>query len=79
MGKKYAPYDTFMALSDYNYLRQMLGYSKVTLGEDEYILQIKARIYNETGDFTDEIGVFDQGEKLTCKEVRHRAIFSGRT
>lgn len=69
-GEEYAPYDTFMALSDYNYLRQMLGYSKVTLGEDEYILQIKARIYNETGDFTDEIGVFDQGEKLTCKEVR---------
>ncbi len=59
-----------MALSDYNYLRQMLGYSKVTLGEDEFILQIKARIYNETGDFTDEIVVFDQGEKLTCKEVR---------
>lgn len=69
-GEEYAPYDTFMALSDYNYLRKMLGYSKVTLGEDEYILQIKARIYNETGDFTDEIGVFDQGEKLTCKEVR---------
>ena len=69
-GEGYALYDTFMALSDYNYLRQMLGYSKVTLGEDEYILQIKARIYNETGDFTDEIGVFDQGEKLTCKEVR---------
>ena len=44
-----------MALSDYNYLRQMLGYSKVTLGEDEYILQIKARIYNETGDFTVEL------------------------
>ncbi len=69
-GEEYAPYDTFMALSDYNYLRQMLGYSKVTLGEDEYILQIKERIYNETGDFTDEIGVFDQGEQLTCKEIR---------
>ena len=37
-GEEYAPYDTFMALSDYNYLRQMLGYSKVTLGEDEYFV-----------------------------------------
>ncbi len=63
-------YDTYMALSDYNYLRQMLGIFHVTLGKNEYILQIKARIYNETGDFTDDDDVLDHGEKLTCKEVR---------
>lgn len=27
-GEEYAPYDTFMALSDYNYLRQMLDIQK---------------------------------------------------
>ncbi|MDD3251815.1 MAG: ABC transporter permease [Lachnospiraceae bacterium] len=42
--KKYYRYDTFMKLSDYNTLRSMLGYEKVSLAPDEYLLQVKQRI-----------------------------------
>ncbi len=47
----YYPYDTWMALSDYNHLRQMLGYQPVELGEHDYALQIKERVWKEAGDF----------------------------
>lgn len=65
----YCRYDTYMSLSDYNHLRSMLGYSEETLGSDEYILQMKKRVYKETGDFTDEVKIQDQGEILKCKKI----------
>ena len=65
----YCQYDTYMGLSDYNHLRKMLGYSEVTLGRDEYILQMKERVYKETGDFKDEVKIQDQGETLNCKKI----------
>lgn len=65
----YCQYDTYIGLSDYNHLRNMLGYSEVTLGSDEYILQIKKRVYEETGNFTDEVKIRDQGETLKCKKI----------
>lgn len=65
----YCQYDTYMGLSDYNHLRNMLGYSEVTLGSDEYILQMKKRVYEETGDFTDEVKIRAQGEMLKCKKI----------
>ncbi len=37
-------YDTYIRLSDYNALREMLGYNPVTLGEREYLLQTKERV-----------------------------------
>lgn len=43
-GYEYYDYDTYMRLSDYNKLREMLGYEAVSLGEDEYAIQIKARM-----------------------------------
>ena len=49
-GREYYTYDTYMKLSDYNALRQMLGKEPVTLGENEYALQTKVRIAREFGD-----------------------------
>mgnify|MGYP000688964102 CR=1 FL=1 len=56
-------------LSDYNHLRKMLGYSTETLGKNEYILQMKQRVYKETGDFTDGVKLQDRGETLTCRKI----------
>lgn len=53
----YYRYDTYMALSDYNHLREMTGLSAVTLEDTQYILHLKERVWNETGDFTDEIQI----------------------
>ena len=65
----YCRYDTYMGLSDYNHLRKMLGYSTETLGKNEYILQMKQRVYKETGDFTDDVKLQDRGETLTCRKI----------
>lgn len=40
----YFRYDTYMLLSDYNFLRRMLGREEVSLGENEYLVQIKGRL-----------------------------------
>lgn len=45
-GYAYYPYDTFMKLSDYNYLRQMLGLEEIQLKDNQYCLHMKKRIYN---------------------------------
>lgn len=66
---EYCRYDTYMGLGDYNHLRVMLGYSEETLGKDEYILQMKERVYHETGDFTGEVQIRDGGTRLSCKKI----------
>lgn len=43
-GYEYYDYDTFISLSDYNKLREMLGYEKISLEGDHYALQIKSRL-----------------------------------
>lgn len=43
-GYEYFDYDTYMKLSDYNTLREMLGYDPVSLGENEYAIQMKSRL-----------------------------------
>ena len=48
---------TYIALSDYNRIREMAGLYAVALGEGEYLLHLKERVWNETGDFTGEIAV----------------------
>ncbi|MCI9142981.1 MAG: ABC transporter permease [Lachnospiraceae bacterium] len=53
----YYHYDTYLAQSDYNRLREMMGLSAVEMGEEEYLLHIKERVWKETGDFTGEIRV----------------------
>lgn len=53
----YYDYDTYIALSDYNRLREMAGLLPVELGEEEYLLHLKERVWNETGDFTGELEI----------------------
>lgn len=50
--QSYCSFDTFMGLSDYNYLRKMLGYDPVHLEDDAYLVHVKERIYQEAGEFT---------------------------
>lgn len=53
----YCGYDTYMGLSDYNHLRQMLGFEKVQLKKNEYLIHIKARVLDETGDFSNKLDI----------------------
>ncbi len=65
----YYPYDTYMKVSDYNVLLQMLGEKPVRLRGDGYILQIKRRLEPE---LTDEI----RGRTLLCgqKELHCQGV-----
>lgn len=64
----YCEFDTYMRLSDYNRLREMLGYERISLGENEYAIHIKKRVLGETGDFSEHLKVKGESGKL---------IFSG--
>ena len=44
----YYTYDTYMGLTDYNHLRELLGYEKVELGQSQYLVQIKPRLERST-------------------------------
>lgn len=61
----YCDFDTYMGLSDYNHLRQMLGLTEITLKEDEYGIHIKKRVFQETGDFSGELVVEGNGRTLS--------------
>lgn len=67
----YYPYDTYMGLSDYNHLRQMLGYKKIKLNRDEYLLQIKPRLYEEVSEIGKDIQITDASGKnlLSCAKI----------
>lgn len=43
-GYEYYEYDTYMKVSDYNHLREMLGYEPVKLEKGRYAIQIKERM-----------------------------------
>ena len=58
----YYKYDTFMKLSDYNYLRNMLGHDEVRLKEQQYLIQLSERVYQEVNDTMSNVGVFVAGE-----------------
>lgn len=53
--KKYYRYDTFMRLCDYNALRSMLGYETVSLGGNEYLLQVKQRMVPYLNEISDVV------------------------
>lgn len=66
--QSYCTSDTFMSLTDYNYLRSMLGYQFVDLGENEYLIHMKKRVHNELGDFSKHLTIgkkINQGKALT--------------
>lgn len=53
----YYTYDTYMGLTDYNHLRQVLGYRRVELASDEYLVQVKDRLFKEVQDMGDELEI----------------------
>lgn len=61
----YCNYDTYMGITDYNYLRKMLGLQEIDLKENEYAIHIKDRVWNQTGDFSDRIEVNGADGKLS--------------
>ncbi len=69
-GMCYGVYDTYMKLSDYNHLRGMLGYEPVLLEEGQYLIHIKERIFNETGDFSKELSLRGKEGLLACAGYR---------
>ncbi|MCI8647088.1 MAG: FtsX-like permease family protein [Firmicutes bacterium] len=61
----YCEYDTYMKLSDYNRLRQMLGLSKIELEENQYAIHLKERVLKETGDFSKSLNIKGNGRALS--------------
>ena len=55
----YYQYDTYMGISDYNYLRRMLGYKEITLNPDEYLVQIKSRLHDEVQGIGKDLQIAD--------------------
>ena len=68
----YCVSDTYMGISDYNRLRQMLGYEKVELGADEYVVQVSPRLSEEVQGIGDDLRIAGvSGEAgLSCAGVR---------
>lgn len=63
----YCDFDTYIGLSDYNRLREMIGLEPIVLGETEYVIHIKERVYGQTGDFSEALYISGKdGERLTC-------------
>lgn len=60
----YCAKDPYMALSDYNYLRRMLGYEEVALQDNEYAIHIKDRVFREAGDFSEHLEITGMTGKL---------------
>ena len=49
--------DTYMGITDYNRLREMLGYAAITLTDNEYLVQIKSRLAHEVAEIGDDLKV----------------------
>ncbi|MCI8560463.1 MAG: ABC transporter permease [Dorea sp.] len=71
----YCEYDTYMKLSDYNHLREMLGYEKISLKEDGYAIHIKKRVLKETGDFSGQLKILGKKGELVFSGY-HTEAFS---
>lgn len=67
----YCTYDTYMGITDYNELREMLGYDKTAINDGEYLVHIKPRLYEEVKDIGKDLQIADaMGEgKLSCAGV----------
>lgn len=61
----YCTYDTYLGITDYNHLREMLGYEPVSLGENEYAVQIKDRLKDDAKNIGKDLKILDKDkEKL---------------
>lgn len=70
-GGVYYPYDTYMGISDYNCLREMLGYPKVSLEGTEYLVQVKPRLLGELQEIGKDLEIKNASGDgfLSCKGV----------
>lgn len=65
----YFDYDTYIGLSDYNYIRSMIGYKTVTLNENSYLIQCEERAKPHLEQFAKTNSVIIGGENLEFKET----------
>ena len=67
----YCTYDTYMSITDYNALRDMLGYDKVEMNDGEYLVHIKPRLYEEVQGIGEDLRIADAAEEgyLACAGV----------
>ena len=65
----YFPEDTFMKLSDYNTLREMLGYEQVTLEQGHYLIHIKGRMKKYAEKFADTQSLVTGSHQLLCEGI----------
>lgn len=67
----YYTYDTYMGLTDYNHLRELLGYEKVGLGRSQYLVQIKPRLEREVRKIGEELRIKDASGRgfLSCAGI----------
>lgn len=67
----YYPYDTYMGISDYNHLRQMIGYEKIAINSNEYLVQIKPRLCKEVQEIGKDLQIADASGRsvLSCRGV----------
>jgi hypothetical protein len=70
-GRNYCTYDTYMGISDYNYLRDMLGYQEISLSAEEYLVHTKSRISDEVQGIGDDLQIADASGNgtLICKGI----------
>ena len=68
-GIEYYDFDTYMCLSDYNKLREMLGEDAVSLGEDQYAVQIKPRMKDILKEEIRGRKIKTEGTELTLSDV----------
>ncbi|MCI6465591.1 MAG: ABC transporter permease [Faecalicatena sp.] len=65
----YFNYDPYMKLTDYNHLREMLGYKKVALERDQYLIHIKGRLEAAADGFSKK-SLELNGEAFQCAGVQ---------
>lgn len=67
----YYTYDTYMGITDYNCLREMLGYAGITLTDQEYLVQIKPRLENEIAEIGNDLKIMNAAgdSLLSCAGI----------
>ncbi len=65
----YFAYDTYIALSDYNYIRRMLGYEEVSLAPGSYLLHGKERLASVLEDVSRDVTVLAGSEELQYQGI----------
>lgn len=55
----YCTSDTYMGITDYNHLRDMLGYKRAVMNEGEYLVHIKPRLYEEAQEIGEDLRIAD--------------------